>query len=321
MRSGNATASSHGVSGDIDNLNIGKQHTFYIHEVEIESDVPLGEHLRVSGISRHRVRLYESTGADELAETGVMVATMEAHGELLKAHSDRNSDSVEPGQPWCVSIDQRVQFSWVSGTREIRYHLLPDGDLPNLSFWFTHIVLPVFLASENLYDFLHAAAVMVDERALVLVAPTTGGKSTLANYFIQQGHALITDDKLATYVQGDHVMATASHRYHRPYRAHQEIGVEAPLSTDKTLPISAIFNLKRPPGATELDLRELEGAEKIAALLDNSMFAFKHRARSHFRFLYDLVSRVYVFEVLVPDELDRLGEVYTLIMNQISAEG
>ena len=62
-----------------------------------------------------------------------------------------------------------------------------------------HIFLPLHLTLERGYDFIHAAAIEVDSSPVLFIAPSNGGKSTLADYFLKQGHALLSDDKVATF--------------------------------------------------------------------------------------------------------------------------
>ena len=44
-----------------------------------------------------------------------------------------------------------------------------------LAFWFVHIFLPMYLTLERGWDFIHAAAVEVDNRPILFIAPSTGG--------------------------------------------------------------------------------------------------------------------------------------------------
>ncbi len=58
----------------------------------------------------------------------------------------------------------------------------------------------------------------------MFIAPSMGGKSTLTDFFIQQGHGLISDDKVPTVIENGQFLAGGSHPYHRPHRRFEELG-------------------------------------------------------------------------------------------------
>ena len=60
--------------------------------------------------------------------------------------------------------------------------------------------------------------VEVDEQPILFIAPSTGGKSTLGDYFLKQGHPMLSDDKVATFLHEDEFWAVPSHPHHRPFR-------------------------------------------------------------------------------------------------------
>ena len=148
-----------------------------------------------------------------------------AHGqEWFILYSDREFNGSEVGQPWCYEVQDVVTFYWVSGERTIYYELNEEGDANLLSFWFIHLLLPLYMTLENMYDFLHAGAVEVDGKPIFFIAPSMGGKSTMTDYFIKQGHTLVSDDKVPTFIQDEKFIAVGSHPYHRPYRKFEELG-------------------------------------------------------------------------------------------------
>jgi hypothetical protein len=68
---------------------------------------------------------------------------------------------------------------------------------PVLSFWLERSGTPV----------LHAAAIVVEDRAVALLAPSTAGKSSLAMTLLQHGCPLLTDDILPLVCRRDTVTA------------------------------------------------------------------------------------------------------------------
>ncbi len=126
----------------------------------------------------------------------------ETHGRELYLHSDRDMARSVPGQPWCLEVEKVISFSWTGGEPTIEYQLHDEGTQALLVFWFVHIFLPLHLTLERGWDFIHGAAVEVDAQPILFIAPSTGGKSTLGDYFLKQGHPMLSDDKVATFLAG-----------------------------------------------------------------------------------------------------------------------
>ena len=78
-----------------------------------------------------------------------------AHGRNVYLYSDREFDNSEVGQPWCYEVKDVVRFYWIGGETKIFYQMGEKGDENLLSFWFTHLLLPLYFTLEDQYDFLH----------------------------------------------------------------------------------------------------------------------------------------------------------------------
>ncbi len=135
---------------------------------------------------------------ESLAESMPLYST---HGRELFLRTDREAARSAAGQPWCLQVEGLASFSWTGGDPVIHYQLGDQGNRALLVFWFVHIFLPLHLTLERGWDFIHAAAVEVDERPILFIAPSMGGKSTLGDYFLQQGHPMLSDDKVATFLE------------------------------------------------------------------------------------------------------------------------
>ena len=81
----------------------------------------------------------------------------------------------------------------------IRDDLIDHTSLPISIIYQNQIVAPIYFSINHTYNFLYAGATEIDGKAIAFMASSFAGKSTLTNYFIQRGHQLITDDKMATY--------------------------------------------------------------------------------------------------------------------------
>ncbi len=279
----------------------------------IHSQVDLSGHLAGGEYSRHEFRLVEGGGQPRHRELAHSTSLMSSHGRDLWLFSDRELGPCEPGQPWAFEVMDVVTFRWLTGRPVVEYDLGKEGDEHLLAFWFIHIFLPLYLTLEEDYDFLHAGAVEVDGRALMFVAPSTGGKSTLTEYFVRQGHALLADDKVATYVEDGRFIAVPSHANYRPYRRAEDLGFRTEDFRDTPQAIQAIYALQRVAAEEDVSFREITGFLKFDRLMPNYIFGFSHLRRKRMEYLARLVNRVPLYEVDIPHDIARLGEVYGAI--------
>jgi len=233
-----------------------------------------------------------------------------SHGRELLLFSD-DPLTAASAQNWRFEVTNVLSFGWQSGQREIRFEWVVEESPALLSFWFIHIVLPLYLSIESDYDFLHAGAVEVDNSAVLFIAPTTGGKSTLTGFFVDQGHRLLSDDKLATRASDRHFLAVPSHPNYRPYRQAEDLGYRAESFGAKPLPVVAIFSLQRVGSGDAVQISEITGFRKFDRLLPNSILGLPCRRERRMRYLADLVNTVPVCELQVPHALDRLDEVHS----------
>ncbi|MEA2047018.1 MAG: hypothetical protein U9O64_01070 [Campylobacterota bacterium] len=236
-----------------------------------------------------------------------------AHGRKVYLYSNRAFEGSELGQPWCYEVQDVVKFYWVGGERTIYYELGEKGDADLLSFWFIHLLLPLYMTLENMYDFLHAGAVEVEGKPIFFIAPSMGGKSTMTDHFIKQGHPLISDDKVPTFVHDGQFMAVGSHPYHRPYRKFEELGYRVDKFTAEFKPIHAFYELEGVGGDEDITIVEIKGFEKFDALLPNYLYMFSWLRPERLAYLSKMLNTIKVFRVEVPWNMERLREVHAAI--------
>jgi hypothetical protein len=145
------------------------------------------------------------------------------------------------------------------------------------------------------------------------MAPSFGGKSTLTDYFIQRGHPLITDDKMATYEKDGMYYAVPSHPYHRPFRTVEVLGHLCENPATQVRPIHAIYILEKSEPDASCTIRRLKGVEKFARLHEGGEMNFSFFTPKYVSYLAGLANKVNVFSVTVPHDLQRLEEVYQII--------
>ena len=236
-----------------------------------------------------------------------------AHGRKVYLYSDRVFDGSVTGQTWCYEVKDVVRFYWRGGEDIIYYELDEKGDADLLSFWFIHLLLPIYMTLEDMYDFLHAGAVEIEGKPIFFIAPSMGGKSTMTDYFIKQGHTLISDDKVPTFINDGKFMAVGSHPYHRPYRKFEELGYRVENFTTYFKPIHAFYVLEGVDGDADITIDDVKGFAKFDTLLPNYLYMFSHLKPKRLKYLSAMLNSIKVFRVQVPWDMARLGEVHKFI--------
>lgn len=231
----------------------------------------------------------------------------------IALNTDRDVTVPSDDQPWIFYVENVISFAWETKGSVIRYrfHRLATDDI--FRFWLYHVVLPIYLSISQKYRFLHAGAVEVEEKSILFMAPSFGGKSTLTDYFLQRGHPLITDDKMATYKADGVYYAVPSHAYHRPFRTVEVLGHLCENPATDVRPIHAIYILEKGEPDGEIAIRKLKGVEKFARLHEGGEMNFSFFTPQYVTYLAGLANAVNVFNVTVPHDLQRLEAVYQAI--------
>ena len=257
-----------------------------VYGTKIISDIDLPLDLSHETETRYKVEL-SSKLPKELKNTITCGFPLYwAHDRNVYLYSDREFDGSEVGQSWCYEVEDVVKFYWTGAERTVYYELGEKGDVDLLAFWFIHLFLPLYMTLENRYDLLHAGAVEVEGKPSFFIAPPSmGGKSTMTDYFIRQGHPLVSDDKVPTFIQDGKFMAVGSHPYHRPYRKFEEFGYRVEKFTDSFKPIHAFYELEGVDGDADISVEEVKGFAKFDALLPNYLYMFSWLKPQRLRYL------------------------------------
>lgn len=286
-----------------------------VYGTKIKSDISFSLELSREAETRHEIALSsEVPDALKKAINGSNFIYM-SHGRSVYLHSDRLIDgSSKVEQPWCFEVKEVVRFYWHGGERTIYYELDEKGDADLLAFWFIHQLLPVYMTLENMYYFVHAGAVEVEGKSILFIAPSMGGKSTLTDYFIQQGHPLVSDDKVPIYTEEGRWMAVGSHPYHRPFREYEVLGYRAGNFAQVSSPVQAFYLLEKRGAEEDIAIEEIRGLKKINQLLSQCPYALGANRSRHMRYVTNMPVGLGVFSVKIPQNIERLGEVYEAII-------
>ncbi len=279
----------------------------------IKSDIPFLLNLSQDTEIRYEVEL-SSKVPDEL-KNAIRCGShfYRAHGRDVYLYSDKEFSANRTGQPCCYEVKDIVCFYWIGGERNIYYDLDSDIDVNLLSFWFIHLFLPLYMTLEDMYHFLHAGAVEVAGKPILFIAPSMGGKSTMIDYFIKQGHRLISDDKVATFVDNGIFKTVGSHPYHRPYRKFEELGYRVEKFTKKFIPIHTFYEFESVESDADIVIEEIKGFAKLNALMSNYMYAFSYLKPGQLKYFSSMLRCTKIFHIQIPWNIERLDEVYNLI--------
>lgn len=258
----------------------------------------------------------ESIQAPALAREYPLYTT---HGRFLMLRTDRELALSVAQQHWCLNVEGVVSFRWSGAESLIHFQLHEHGTQDLLVFWFVHIFLPLYLTLERGYDFIHSAAVEIAGKPVLFIAPSTGGKSTLADYFLQRGHAMLSDDKVATFLHNGRYVAVPSHPHHRPFRALEELGYPIENFAQSAKPIHAFYVLEKGDADSQVAIEEVQGFQKFEQLLPHYLFSFRFLQQQRMRWLAQLADQSLVFRVRRPWDLAKMPAVYKTISSH--AEG
>ncbi len=272
---------------------------------------------RVEGSYSDVVTVQESSSVTLDEKLPYELTFFNNQGRDLSLYTDREFARTKKDQLWAFAVKEVVTFFWHSGTLSLEYIKHENFTEALLEYWCLHIVLSVFFTVEETYDFLHAGAVEVEGKPILFVAESFGGKSTMTDFFMKQGHTMISDDKVATYEKNGQFFAVPSHPHHRPYRRMEDLGFFVENFSSGTKPIHTIYELEKADRNAAVKIVELQGVEKFKSLRKSSEINLSSLMPNRFQFLSVLIQEIPVFKVIIPRNFDRLEEVYNIIIKHL----
>jgi len=249
----------------------------------------------------------------DLSQYPIRLVYQNNQERMVSLLTDAEFSAPYEGQKWIFNVENIVSFKWNNNENIIYYKLHDEEAYELLEYWFLHILLPLFYSLNSKYYFFHTGSVLVDDKPILFIAPSFGGKSTMTDYFMKQGHTLVTDDKLATYIEDGKYMAVPSIPFHRPYRKMEDIGLYVENFASKPREIHAIYRLTRVDASENIFIKELKGIEKFSRLHEGSEMNFGFAMKNNVPYLSKLANKIKVFQVDMPWDLDKQEEVYQAI--------
>jgi len=238
-------------------------------------------------------------------------------GRDISLYSDIEFAHTEEGQFWAFEVKDIMTLFWYSGRLELEYTKHENFTESLLEYWCLHIVLPLFFTIEETYHFLHAGAVEIEGSPILFAAHSMGGKSTMTDFFIKQGHTMVSDDKVGIENRNDSFYVVPSHPHQRPYRAKEDLGffIENIAANPKL--VNSIYELEQANKDDEVKITELKGIDKFKSLRYASEINLYFLKPKRLEFLLKLAKKVKVYQVCVPWDLDRQHEVYNTICEHV----
>jgi len=218
---------------------------------------------------------------------------------------------------WMMEIIGVLKLVWFPAIDTIGYEKGSGFSSQRLRFWVYHTFLPLLLQMEGIYNILHAGCVEVEGKAIVFIAPSFGGKSTLTDLFLQQGHRLLSDDTLAvdTMKNGEY-RAIASWPFHRPFREPEILGKETEAFVTKPLEIAAVYRLSKTEAHAKVAIEEMRGIEKFRQIHYSSFIPLNFLKKRIFAFHTDFAHNIPLYRLSIPWEKRRLNDVYQTVLQQ-----
>ena len=275
---------------------------------------PLIQEKSASRSLTEHVTVCKSAADDKLKKLSYRLEFINNQGRDLALYSDRKFDAPGKDQLWAFEVEGVLTFYWQHGSLTLKYVEHENFTEALLEYWTLHSVLPIFFTLEEAYDFLHAGAVEVEGKPILFIAESFGGKSTMIDYFMKEGHTMISDDSVGTYEKGGLFYAVPSHPHHRPHRGMEDLGIFVENNAQKAKPIHAIYELEKSEAKADVEIVQLQGIEKFKVLSYSSIINLSLIKPKRFVYLSHLTQVVPVYRVSVPWDMDRLREVHDKIV-------
>ena len=235
-------------------------------------------------------------------------------GQEVRYCSSVSFEEADKNFSWALEIKDVLTLVWNAKDRNIIYTESKNYAPERLRFWVFHTFFPLVLELQKKYHILHVGSVEIDAKPVLFSAFSFGGKSTLTDYFIRQGHTMISDDSMAIEKRGDTYYAIASYPFHRPFREVETLGYPVENFAIVPKPLHAVYLLEKSKPDAEVEIKELKGIEKFKAFHFSSFVDFSFMKQERFEFFTEMAKHISVYSITVPWNLDRLEDVYRAIV-------
>lgn len=240
-------------------------------------------------------------------------------GRMCRVCSDVEFQESGVDDSWALEIKDVVTLLWEAEQRKIVYVKGREHTPERMRFWIYHTFFPMVIELSRRFRMLHVGAVEINGKAVLFSAFAFGGKSTMTDYFLRQGHGLFSDDSLGVQCVDGAFRAVPSYPFHRPYRQVESLGDFTDRFVTQPCSIHAVFSLEKSAPDAMVNITALRGIEKFKVFHYSTFIDFDFMKRERLAFFGEMAKQVPAYKVTVPWDLERLPDVYAAIMKQVSS--
>lgn len=296
---------------------------FVVYGVEVHSPVTLPLDISEKRVWDHVLRLQFNTTYSKKDIFEYYTPAVEIHGRKTQLFSNMPfaSSRLLNERTWKIDIGGLFSFMWSNSSDIMTIEYEKKLDLEKLSFWLLHTIIPIYLILKQSSLLFHASVVEVNKKAILFIAPSFGGKSTLADFFIGQGHCLLSDDKVRLEYKNEGYLVYPAYPYRRPYRELETLGKYTGSFSVKPLPLGNIYfvNLVDPKDACSIE--SIQGLNKFEVLNNAYLYEPVSMSRVEMEYLMNLVHHCFLYRANIPKDLTHLPKVYqTIIAHEAKKE-
>lgn len=234
-------------------------------------------------------------------------------GQEVYYYSQKPFEDADESFSWALEIKEVVFLIWDADKQQILYHKGAHYTAERLRFWIYHTFFPLVLELSQIYHIIHVGSVEIKEKPVLFSAFSYGGKSTLTNYFLEQGHTLLSDDSLAIDKRENGFFAVPSYPYFRPYRKLENLGYYTNNFSQKIQKVFLMYVLEKTDSNGKIVITQVKGIEKFKVFHYSSFIDFSFLKERRLHFFSDMAKQVAVYKISIPWDIKRLKEVYEAI--------
>ncbi len=279
----------------------------FANEAKLNTKIPINDSLET-------IKIEENLTCIENLELTKKSNLISMSGQEVHYISARDFNSADRGFSWGAEIVNVLTLAWNAKEKKIYYRKGKQYAPERLRFWVLHTFLPLVLELERTYRILHVGSVEVEGKPILFSAFSFGGKSTLTDYFLKQGHTLLSDDSLGIEKREDGYYAIPSYPFHRPFRQLETLGYYTENFSTTSKPVHAVYRLEKAAPDADVSISELKGIEKFKAFHYSAFVDFDFMKQERFVFFTQMAKAVPVYQVQIPWDKARLPEVYEQIV-------
>lgn len=221
---------------------------------------------------------------------------------------------LDRGCTWSLEIQPVVTFVWQMESLTVTYEPHTLFTAPLLEFWALYLLFSLKITLEDKYDIFHGAGIEVEGECIAFNANCYGGKSTLTDYFVQQGYPVFADDILPIYHQDNTYFALSSYPYIRPNRQKESLGYRVHNVPGAAKPLRRIYLLEKAQADAPVTIEKVTGLDRFRT--------FHYRAKNQFEFLgphllkkhCKMALDIPIYRITLPWDKSRLEEIKQAIL-------